>query len=284
MQPYIKPIIVYSVEDTIRNKGYIPLKKISKTLQGCIWKVKKLDKSYIIKVAKKSLHIQSLTINKQGKKIKIAENIVKEASIQKYLTINNPPTSLAKYEDFFQDNCNLYLVMEDAGKELFEFVVKCHTLIKRGLISVKQWKIFCKNALKQMIYLLEWLHDKMHCVHLDLSLDNFVIKNVKLLVDINGKMNISQDFQIKLIDFGLAEIFYSTSNQCEGNEIDFGCTKYCGKTRYLSPEIFYKKYLFDATKADIWSFGVVLFTISVGLAPYNIPWNNDPCFKQIMNG
>ena len=131
---------------------------------------------------------------------------MKETAILRYLTSSNPPNSLAKFESFWSDKKNYFLAMEDGGNGLFEFVTKCHKFINSGKLSIKEWHRFCKIAFKQMVTLLDWMHNKMNCCHLDISLENFVIDNVMVMVDKQTDQIIfSNDFQIKMVDFGLAE-------------------------------------------------------------------------------
>merc|ERR1711920_70010 len=53
---------------------------------------------------------------------------------------------------------------------------------------------------------------------------------------------------------------------------------------YKAPEVYAKKAVFDARKADIWSLGVVLFCMLVGSPPYNKPIDSDQAYLYIKNG
>eukprot|EP01084_Bolivina_argentea_P030413 56367_1 len=173
--------------------------------------------------------------------------------------------------------------MEDSGTDFFQFVRKCHEYIAKGILEIKEWHRFCKIAMKQMVNLLDWMHNKMGCCHLDISLENFVINNVMVMMTGRDgtKIEFSDNFQIKLIDFGLAEVFNSST---EDGEIDFVCTKYVGKTQYKSPKVYGKKKAFDARKADVWSLGVCFFMMIIGGGPFTKATIKDPCFEIIMNG
>merc|ERR1712176_919800 len=92
----------------------------------------------------------------------------------------------------------------------------------------------------------------------------------------DGKtFTINPNVNIKICDFGLAEIFRQDS---------FRCTKFCGKTNYKAPEVYGKNGVFDARKADIWSLGVVLFCMLVGSPPYNKPVDSDQAYLYIKGG
>eukprot|EP01084_Bolivina_argentea_P020201 37585_1 len=271
----------YSVEQTLKYHQYTPISKITKTLQGSIWQVSKNETVYIVKVTNKLLHKHHVT-NYNGKQIHISENVISEATIVKYLTNFHPPKSLVKYVDFFSDEFNYMFVMQYGGEmSLFEFVKRCHQYIDQGIISIKEWQKFCKIAMSQMVQLVDWLHSKMSCCHLDISLENFVIDNAMVMeISKTKTIKILPDFQIRIIDFGVAEVFYTKN---ASNKIDFWCQKFVGKRQYKAPEV-YQKERFDARKADIWSLAVVFFIMVIGCPPFRKPWMNDITFNLIING
>lgn len=235
----------------------------------------------VIKVARKALHNTSMAVI-NGMQVGVQEDIIKETAILRYLTSNKPPKTLAKFEHFFSDKSNYYLVMEDGGSCFFDFVKKCHEFIHNGRLSMVEWHRFCKLAFKQIVDLIDWLHNEMNTVHLDLSLENFVINDVMVTIqEETGKVLFSGDFVIKLIDFGLAEVFTSRNSN---NDIDFQCTKFVGKTAYKTPTIYARRRPFDARSADCWSLGVVLFTMLTGGAPYKKPSKKDVTFRYIVRG
>merc|ERR1712228_691805 len=121
----------------------------------------------------------------------------------------------------------------------------------------------------------KWMHSKMNVCHLDISLENMLIKNNKYKSDGNGGIRLSRKMQIKICDFGLAEYFNPKQNDL------FLCNKYVGKTHYKAPKVYGKKLTFDARKADIWSLGVSFFMMIVGAPPYKLPLDNDDHFPFI---
>jgi len=135
---------------------------------------------------------------------------------------------------------------------------------------------FSKYLFWQMIVVVKWLHNDMNICHLDISLENILIQNATFVPSNDGKtFTINPNVNIKICDFGLAEIFRQDS---------FRCTKFCGKTNYKAPEVYGKNGVFDARKADIWSLGVVLFCMLVGSPPYNKPVDSDQAYLYIKNG
>eukprot|EP01083_Nonionella_stella_P295811 1005217_1 len=78
------------IQNEMSKRGYKPYKSITSTLQGSIWKTTKLNKDFVVKVTKKSLHEKNIAIV-NGSEIPIEENIIKETAILRYLSHNNPP-------------------------------------------------------------------------------------------------------------------------------------------------------------------------------------------------
>eukprot|EP01083_Nonionella_stella_P043429 117148_1 len=276
----------YSLYNAFTQRGYMPLKRIGNTLQGSIWIATKTDDketsvTSIIKVADKSLHNQQIA-NINGVSIHVSESIVREAAILKSLNSNGARIGLIQFDDFFVDSRNLFLVMENGGSSMFQFVMRCHELIKNRILDIQEWHVFCKRAMYQMVDVCEWMHDSMDCCHLDLSLENFTIKDVQLNImmsETGNKIRFASDVQMKVVDFGLAEVFPKGAD----GKTDFKCTKYVGKTQYKAPEV-NAKIPFDARKADCWSLAVCFFMIFLGIAPFNKACDEDVLFMLIMNG
>eukprot|EP01084_Bolivina_argentea_P042691 78700_1 len=271
-----------SVETALKQVGFVNIKKKANTLQGIVFKAlnKFTNKNIVIKTCNKSLHKNKIAAVQSGEKyVAVKEDIISEAAITKYITESEGvPKSIAKFYDFFQCNHNYYLVMEDAGDDLFDFVVKAHRLIQMGTIDIFEWHKVVKVILKQMIEAIEFIHSKNVC-HLDISLENFLINDVEINCfkrENKTKMQfVLENIKIKLIDFGLAEKFNEKDN--------FTSTKWCGKSVYKSPEII-SKIAFDAKSNDVWCTGVSLWMLIFGCCPWNKASVNDELFVLIMNG
>ena len=190
--------------------------------------------------------------------------------------------------------------MEDGGFSLFNFVAKLHKFIKAGKLDIAELHRIAKIILKQMIEAIDFIHSK-NIAHMDISLENWLINDLDINIDRNGKIHFCDQIQIKLCDFGLSLIFeYGTK---------WECNKWCGKTGYFSPEIASRKKNFDAKSNDIFCLGVCLFMVcsvfllSPSMFPFNYilfvhilqiiigsaPWStsasmNDPAFQCIVDG
>ena len=72
--------------------------------------------SVVVKVTEKRWHEKGVAYV-GGKEIPIEENIVDETKILRWLTHHHPPPAMTRFIDFFQDENNIFLVMEDGGMD-----------------------------------------------------------------------------------------------------------------------------------------------------------------------
>ncbi len=99
----------------------------------------------------------------------------------------------------------------------------------------------CRNIFNQIITGLDYLHSK-NIYHRDIKLENIII----------DKNNI-----IKIIDFGF----------CSCNPRSKLLSFFCGTPSYMPPEIVQKRD-YIGSYADIWSIGILLFTLLCGSFPF----------------
>ena len=155
---------------------------------------------------------------------------------------------------------------------------------------------------KQLCMSVKYMHSR-NIAHLDLSLENLCLTN-------NG--------DIRIIDFGSAAMHPA---DCAAQQLaQYGCSvrpsnkcipqnkkhlihtttfpciatrRAPGKKPNVSPEIYNgrddwfgtKNEIYDAYKADIWSLGIILYTILTGYPPFNVPsLEDDAWFRLIYTG
>eukprot|EP00484_Ammonia_sp_Unknown_P031076 CAMPEP_0197029502 /NCGR_PEP_ID=MMETSP1384-20130603/8936_1 /TAXON_ID=29189 /ORGANISM="Ammonia sp." /LENGTH=332 /DNA_ID=CAMNT_0042458679 /DNA_START=1 /DNA_END=999 /DNA_ORIENTATION=+ len=272
------------IVQTLQKVGIVHASKIAQSLQGSIWRacLKPIDdtssrqvaQNVVIKVADRYLQQHSLA-NINGKAIKVEEDIVSEATLLRSLNQRaDCPSSIVAFYEFFKSKTDYYLVMEDGGSSLFDFVVRAFAFLRAGQIEVSHWKQVVKMIFNQMLECIAYIH-RHNIAHLDVSLENFLINDVMVKMSKGDKIEfVVQDIRVKICDFGLAKKFIG---KCL-------CDKFCGKKGYRSPEVVEKKQKFDAKKNDIWCLGVCLFMMSTGNSPWEIASKSDDAFVCMTNG
>jgi len=181
-------------------------------------------------------------------KIKIQDSsdrqrIEKEINIHKKLMHNN----IIQQYCVVETKNTIYIVTEYcSGGELFEYIIS-----KKKILENESCVIF-----RQLISGVEYLH-KTGVVHRDLKPENLLLNDKKTL---------------KIADFGL-------SNTYTGKSL---ISTPCGSPCYAAPEmVLGLKYL--GPPVDIWSCGIILFTMVCGYLPFEDE-NRDNLFKKIAHG
>ena len=171
--------------------------------------------------------------------------IKNEIFILKQLNNDN----IMKLYDVIETNRHLYLIMEYIdGISLLEYIQRK----KARRIDESTCKIFFRQIVQAILYC-----QSRNICHRDIKLENILIVN---------------DSIIKLIDFG----FGIKCNRDEYQEF------FCGTVYYMPPEIVNKqKYI--PFYSDIWSLGVLLFTMVFGNFPFRAK-KEEKLFELITEG
>ena len=160
--------------------------------------------------------------------------------------------NIIKLYEIYEDFTSLYLVMEECNGG---------QLLQRLSLNVKNHKNYSeKDAAKIMKQILEsvnYLHFHGVC-HRDLKPENILFSS---LLD---------NYEIKLIDFGLSKIFAENNNIMKGS---------VGTLYYMAPEVIYGIY---NEKCDVWSCGVILYMLLCGVPPF-FSLNEEELKKKILN-
>lgn len=242
-------------------------KTISKTLQGSVKLATRsissigvggedsstssppLDKYYAVKIA--DVRLASNRMSGNGRRV--AENIFHEYQIMKVLS-EQPHDNVLRMYDAYCDENNIYLVLEYCENgELYELIEKSSG---KGLEES-----VCKNYFSQIVRGVHHFH-RMNIAHLDLSLENIFVDG---------------EYNMKIADFGVAREFKEGENDLINLKSRF---ERPGKQSYMSPEIT-RSLPFRAKHSDIFSLGVILFTMLYGFPPFEQATLSDTRYNRI---
>lgn len=205
---------------------YVVKKKMGNGTFGDVFKIEQKDSQKIF-----AAKISPIKINNNENKQN--ENAINEYEILKL--INHP--NIIKFYDAFEIECK-------ENEKLFVIILEyCSNGSMLEYVNNRKFKNKTekKKMMKDIITAVFFLHE-MNIAHCDLKLENIMI---------------DENFNIKLIDFGLSKNFSGKYNK-----------RIVGSPAYAAPELFINKKKVDFFKADIWSLGVVLYAMSERKLPY----------------
>ena len=154
---------------------------------------------------------------------------IREASIM--LLLHHP--FIASLKEMVILDPYYYLFMEYVnGGQLLDYI------ISHGKLKEKQARRFGR----QILSALDYCH-RNSIVHRDLKIENILI---------------SQAGNIKIIDFGLSNLFSPRSS----------LSTFCGSLYFAAPELLNAK-AYTGPEVDVWSFGVVLYVLVCGKVPFD---------------
>ena len=149
--------------------------------------------------------------------------------------------------DIFKDSINYYIILEYCPyQQLY------HYISDKGRFSEEESKFI----FKQLVHAINYIHSK-GIAHRDIKPENILL---------------STDLKVKIVDFGFSTII-STDQLLKTP---------CGSPSYASPEIILGK-PYNGFKTDIWSLGIVLYTMCFGVLPWTKK-NHSQHLTQIVSG
>ncbi|KAF8064732.1 hypothetical protein N665_1170s0011 [Sinapis alba] len=159
------------------------------------------------------------------------EDVRREVKILRALSGHN---NLVQFYDAFEDNTNVFIVMElCGGGELLDRI-----LARGGKYSEDD----AKAVLIQILNVVAFCH-LQGVVHRDLKPENFLYTSKE------------ENSQLKVIDFGLSDFVRPDERL---NDI-------VGSAYYVAPEVLHRSY---TTEADVWSIGVIAYILLCGSRPF----------------
>ena len=144
--------------------------------------------------------------------------------------------NICEYKHFFEDKTNCYILLELCHNQSMNEMIK-----RRKFLTEEETRLL----MIQMIDSVSFMHD-CNVIHRDLKL---------------GNLFLSRQMNIKVGDFGLA---------CRVDSTEEKRKTICGTPNYIAPEVIQgdKEKRGHSFEVDIWSMGVICFTMMVGKPPY----------------
>jgi len=239
---------VYKIEDILGEGGFATVRSAKHKITGR-------------KVAVKTIDLFKI----QTGKLDMLRN---EIEVMKML---DHPNIVRLYETYSEKE-KLHLVMEHCeGGDLFDFLMK--TSIEEG--GSKTWsdgqgaeyqltERGISELVAKMLSAVNYLHQR-GIAHRDIKPENFLLES---------KASHEGFGEIKIIDFGFSKVFHGTND----------LHNMLGSPYYVAPEVLSasdtKGY---GPQCDIWSLGVVVYTMLCGQPPFYGDDNNQ-IYKDIQTG
>lgn len=140
---------------------------------------------------------------------------------------------VVQFDSVFEDDQNVYILLEICKNQTLNELIK-----RRKRITETEVQCYLRQMTEALIY----IHRK-RVIHRDLKL---------------GNLFLAEDMKIKIGDFGLASRL-----EFEGERK----RTICGTPNYIAPEVLEGKNG-HSYEVDIWSLGVILYTLVVGKPPF----------------
>ncbi|ORY31914.1 kinase-like domain-containing protein [Naematelia encephala] len=154
------------------------------------------------------------------------------AEIKLHQMLSHP--NIVRFDDCFEDDENVYMVLElcDNGSLM--------DLLRR---RKRYTEPEVRYILVQLIAACQYMH-QTNVIHRDLKLGNLFL---------DGKMD------VKVGDFGLAALIEKPGDRKK---------TICGTPNYIAPEVLFDTANGHSFEVDVWSVGVILYTLLIGKPPF----------------
>ena len=156
--------------------------------------------------------------------------VANEITIHKSMNHSN----IVQFERCFEDDNHVYLLLELCSNKTLREMLR-----RRGRLQELEAQYF----INQLINGVKHIHSKK-IIHRDLKL---------------GNLFLGKSLELKIGDFGLAaRVGYAGERK----------KTVCGTPNYIAPEVLNSKTFGHSYEADVWSIGVILYTILIGKPPF----------------
>ncbi|KZV63990.1 Pkinase-domain-containing protein [Peniophora sp. CONT] len=154
------------------------------------------------------------------------------AEIKIHKSLQHP--NIVGFTDCFEDEANVYMTLELCTNGSLMDMLRA-----RRRVSEPETRVF----LIQLIGACHYMHNHQ-VIHRDLKL---------------GNLFLDSDMNVKVGDFGLAALIESPGERKK---------TICGTPNYIAPEVLFDQESGHSFEVDIWSTGVILYTLLIGRPPF----------------
>eukprot|EP01083_Nonionella_stella_P301068 1031087_1 len=213
----------HNIDPSLKLNGYKFIRKICDTQQGELLEATDHKSSaVVIKKVGNALFRQQITKKDAfGMTYCIPNNILKEAIILNHLTVNNhcQCNYMVEFVHLFYSDQHFYLVtkqIDDDTLNLKQFIEQAQKHIREGKLNIKGYLKVIKFIFWQLSVWLHWMHNDMHCCHLDLTLEHVLLKDAGFIIDPKTEtVTAKRSTSIRVCDFGSAELFQNGVFECD---------------------------------------------------------------------
>lgn len=169
--------------------------------------------------------------------------------------------NIVKFLHVFEDTAYVYILMEKC---------RCKTVIDLLRHRKRLSEHESRYLISQLLDALDYMHRRKRVVHRDLKLGNLFLdwKSNSNRTSTSGGIETScsayepeniNKLQIKVGDFGLATVIKYDGERKK---------TICGTPNYIAPEVLFDRETGHSYEVDLWSLGVIIYTMLVGRPPF----------------
>lgn len=185
---------------------------------------------YLAVIENNETYAMKIVRLKDIKSKKVQEKL--ESEIEIHSKLDN--VNVVKMYRSFRNEEYVFMILELCERGALDALLK-----KNGKLKERYVARFVKQTVDGLLY----LHNDVGVVHRDLKLGNLFL---------DSKLN------VKIGDFGLSAVIKDGEKKIT----------MCGTPNYIAPEVLFGKASGHSFEADIWSLGVIVYTLLIGVPPF----------------